>query len=259
MNRIPKIIHYCWFGGKPLPVLAQKCIASWRKYLPEYEIKEWNESNFDVNIIPYTAEAYQAKKYAFVSDYARFWILYRYGGLYFDTDVEVLRPMQEIIDRGPFMGCECEAKEGATPISLGVAPGLGLGVNPGLGLYKELLDLYAPLHFLNADKTYNLTTVVEYTTGVLVKHGLQNTDQIQFIAGVYIYPKEYLCPKDFIGKITITENTYTIHHYAASWNTGLKKAKKKLFKIMGYRLTTWCLSLKAFLVGKKSNDNSSLS
>ena len=251
MNRIPKIIHYCWFGGKPLPALARKCIASWRKYLPEYEIKEWNESNFDVNIIPYTAEAYQAKKYAFVSDYARFWILYRYGGLYFDTDVEVLSPMQEIIDRGPFMGCECEAKEGATPDEMGVAPGLGLGVNPGLGLYKEFLDLYAPLHFLNADKTYNLTTVVEYTTGVLVKHGLQNTDQIQFIAGVYIYPKDYLCPKDYIGRITITENTYAIHHFASSWNTGLKKAKKKLFKIMGYRLTALCISLKAVLVGKK--------
>ena len=80
---IPKVIHYCWFGGNPLPKSAQKCIASWRKYLPDYEIKEWNESNFDVNIIPYTAEAYKAKKYAFVSDYARFWILYKYGGLYF--------------------------------------------------------------------------------------------------------------------------------------------------------------------------------
>ena len=81
---IPKVIHYCWFGRNPLPKSAQKCIASWRKYLPDYEIKEWNESNFDVNIIPYTAEAYKAKKYAFVSDYARFWILYKYGGLYFD-------------------------------------------------------------------------------------------------------------------------------------------------------------------------------
>ena len=86
---IPKIIHYCWFGGNPLPVSAKKCIASWRKFLPDYEIKEWNESNFDVNSIPYTAEAYKAKKYAFVSDYARFYILYKYGGLYFDTDVEV--------------------------------------------------------------------------------------------------------------------------------------------------------------------------
>lgn len=138
---IPKVINYCWFGGNPLPASAQKCIASWRKYLPDYEIKEWNESNFDVNIIPYTAEAYKAKKYAFVSDYARFWILYRYGGLYFDTDVEVIRNMDDIIANGAFMGLE-KKQAGATPTQLGVAPGLGLGVNPGLGLYKELLDVY---------------------------------------------------------------------------------------------------------------------
>ena len=109
---IPKVIHYCWFGGNPLPASAKKCIASWRKYLPDYEIKEWNESNFDVNIIPYTAEAYKAKKYAFVSDYARFWILYKYGGLYFDTDVEVIKNMDDIIAKGAFMGCENEAKPG---------------------------------------------------------------------------------------------------------------------------------------------------
>lgn len=105
---IPKIIHYCWFGRNPLPELAQKCIASWKKYLPDYEIKEWNEDNFDVNIIPYTAEAYAQKKYAFVSDYARFWILHKYGGIYFDTDVEVIRPIDDIIARGNFMGFETD-------------------------------------------------------------------------------------------------------------------------------------------------------
>jgi len=108
---IPKVIHYCWFGRNPLPSLAIKCIESWRKYLPDYEIKEWNEDNFDVNIIPYTQEAYQVGKYAFVSDYARFWILYKYGGLYFDTDVEVIKPMDDIIARGPFMGCEKDVSD----------------------------------------------------------------------------------------------------------------------------------------------------
>ena len=112
---IPKIIHYCWFGRNPLPESAQKCIASWKKFLPDYEIKEWNEDNFDVNIIPYTKEAYEAKKYAFVSDYARFWILYKYGGLYFDTDVEVIKPMDDIIERGPFMGIEVPANNAGTP------------------------------------------------------------------------------------------------------------------------------------------------
>ena len=128
---IPKVIHYCWFGRNPLPESAKKCINSWRKYLPDYEIKEWNEDNFDVNIIPYTREAYEVKKYAFVSDYARFWILYHHGGLYFDTDVEVIKPLDDIIDRGPFMGVEVGATSGGAPPL--VAPGLGLGVNPGLG------------------------------------------------------------------------------------------------------------------------------
>lgn len=103
---IPKIIHYCWFGRNPLPLLAVKCIESWKRYFPDYEIREWNEDNFNVNMIPYTREAYEAKKYAFVSDYARFYILYYYGGLYFDTDVEVIKPMNDIIERGAFMGCE---------------------------------------------------------------------------------------------------------------------------------------------------------
>ena len=140
---IPKIIHYCWFGRNPLPESAKKCIDSWRKFLPDYEIKEWNEDNFDVNIIPYTQQAYEAKKYAFVSDYARFWILYHHGGVYFDTDVEVIRPMDDIIEKRPFMGREkgafikdiCDntiTVQGDA--GLGVAPGLGLGVNPGLGL-----------------------------------------------------------------------------------------------------------------------------
>ena len=105
---IPKVIHYCWFGRNPLPESAVKCINSWRKHFPDYEIKEWNEDNFDVNIIPYTKEAYEAKKYAFVSDYARMWILYHFGGLYFDTDVEVIKPMDDIVKRGPFMGIEVE-------------------------------------------------------------------------------------------------------------------------------------------------------
>ena len=103
---IPKTIHYCWFGGKPLPKSARKCIASWRKFFPDYVIKEWNESNFDVKMVPYTAEAYAAKKYAFVSDFARFWILHREGGVYFDTDVEVIRPMDDILERGAFLGMD---------------------------------------------------------------------------------------------------------------------------------------------------------
>ena len=229
---IPKVIHYCWFGGNPLPKSAQKCIASWRKYLPDYEIKEWNESNFDVNIIPYTAEAYKAKKYAFVSDYARFWILYKYGGLYFDTDVEVIKNMDDIIAKGPFMGCENEAKVGATPAQLGVAPGLGLGVNPGLGLCGEILEIYKDKHYILPDGSFSTDTVVTITTEFLCKYGMKNTDKVQEIAGVFIYPKEYFCPKDYVtGELKITKNSYCIHWYTASWASPYGRFKHKLKRI----------------------------
>lgn len=246
---IPKIIHYCWFGHNPLPPLAIKCIESWKKFLPDYEIKEWNEDNFDVNIIPYSKEAYKAKKYAFVSDYARFWILYKYGGLYFDTDVEVIKPLDDIVAKGPFMGCENESDvEGAT--AKAVAPGLGLGVNPGLGLYEEILELYASVHFEDGAGNYNLKTVVDYTTEVICKHGLKNVSEIQYIAGVYIYPVDYFCPisvKD--GKLRITSNTRTIHHYAQSWQSPVRKYGRKIVLLLGgEKLKRFCkVLLKPFL------------
>ena len=130
---IPKKIHYCWFGRNPLPESAKKCIASWRKYFPDYEIIEWNEDNYDVNKIPYTQQAYAAKKYAFVSDYARFDILYQHGGIYFDTDVEVIKSFDDVLEHGAFMGCEID---GSSRSGIAVAPGLGIAAAPGLGLYK---------------------------------------------------------------------------------------------------------------------------
>lgn len=245
---IPKIIHYCWFGRNPLPELAQKCIASWRINFPDYEIKEWNEDNYDVNMIPYTKEAYEAKKYAFVSDYARFWILYRIGGLYFDTDVEVIKPMDEIIARGPFMGCEKRSQAEAPPKQLGVAPGLGLGMPPGHVLFKEILDEYSSYHFLNKDGSLNNTTIVEYTSQILCKHGLRNTPDIQQVAGVWIYPHDYFAPKNVDTKeLVITERTVSIHHYDSSWAEWYDKAAgerapklKKLFgDTLGSILNSW--------------------
>ena len=238
---IPKVIHYCWFGGKPLPSLALKCINSWKKYLPDYEIKEWNENNFDVNMIPYISEAYQAKKYAFVSDFARFWILYNYGGLYFDTDVEVIKPLNDIIDKGPFMGCETEAME----CRITVAPGLGLGVYPMHELYKEILDYYACLRFVNEDGSHNLKTVVSYTTEILYRHGLENIDKIQDCSGIWIYPKEYFCPKDYSTKtLTITNNTRAIHHYDGSWIPKSRRIKGKIIKFIGPALLSIILKMK---------------
>ena len=138
---IPKKIHYCWFGGNPLPESAKKYIETWKKYCPDYEIIEWNEENFDVTQNQYCKEAYEAKKWAFVSDYARFWILYRYGGIYFDTDVEVIRPIDDMVAKGPFMGCERDGDKNLAA-AIAAAPGPGHGVNPRLGQYKKKGDIY---------------------------------------------------------------------------------------------------------------------
>lgn len=241
---IPRIIHYCWFGRNPLPPLAQKCIASWKKYMPEYKIKEWNEENFDINMIPYIKEAYEAKKYAFVSDYARFWILYHYGGAYFDTDVEIIRPLTDIMDKGAFMGCESRAKANIPPF---VNPGLGLGCNSGSGFLKEMIDLYATLSFRTNINTLNLKTIVEYTTEILTSKGLKNINKIQEVAGFYIYPSEYFCPINTITKrLHVTPNSRAIHHFVGSWDVLNKKQKimKIIRKLVPEKLLLYYNSIK---------------
>lgn len=232
---IPKIIHYCWFGHNPLPQDAQQYIASWRHYLPDYEIKEWNESNFDVTMIPYIKEAYEAKKYAFVSDFARFWILYHYGGLYFDTDVEVIRPLDDIIAKGAFMGCELSPTD--TQPTITVAPGLGLGVEAQHPFYKEMLDLYRTLHFLLPNGKLNLQTIVTITTDRLMAHGLKVQKDEQTIAGITIYPKDYFCPINVDGTMNMTARTCTIHHYAQSWRSPLhRKLREWIIRLGGNKL-----------------------
>lgn len=235
---IPKIIHYCWFGGNPLPASAQKCIASWRKYFPDYEIWEWNEDNFDVNIIPYTREAYSVKKYAFVSDYVRFWTLYRYGGLYFDTDVEVIRPMDDIVECGAFMGIEVAPQPGATVLEvvpgfgLGCNPGLGLGCNPGLGLYQSVLERYEKLHFLLDDGSFNSFAVVRITTEALMNEGLKPVNEIQKVADIWVYPQDYFNPlDDATGRLNITKNTRSIHWYSKTWMSGSSVWKTRFTRL----------------------------
>lgn len=228
---IPKIIHYCWFGGKDLPESAKKCIESWERYFPDYEIRQWNEKNFDVFICKYAEEAYKAGKWAFVSDYARFWILYNYGGIYFDTDVEVIKNFGEIIEKGNFMGCEAPSDQivsGASKKSgINVAPGLGLGANAGLGLYKEILEEYNHLYFDQSK------TVVNYVTDLLKRKGFVGNGKIEYIDSIYIYPPEYFCPMNyFSGEMAITEKTYSIHHYSMTWKTEYQKYLKKIERIL---------------------------
>ena len=206
---IPKKIHYCWFGGNPLPEFAQKCIASWKKYLPDYEIIEWNESNYNVRKIPYISQAYDAKKYAFVSDYARFDIIYEHGGVYFDTDVEVIKDMTEILENGAFAGIESAGALNA---------GLGFAASQRDPILEEILESYKDEEFINDDGSLNLKTVVTRVSEIFKKYGFTDEVKIQKVAGITIYPMEYFCPKDFeTGVTTFTENTYTIHHYDASW------------------------------------------
>lgn len=236
--QIPKVIHYCWFGRNPLPESAVKCIESWKKYLPDYEIREWNEDNFDVNAIPYTRQAYERKKYAFVSDYARFYILYRFGGVYFDTDVEVIRSFEPILERGAFMGCE---RDGGGESGIAVNAGLGIAAAPGMALYREILARYEALHFINEDGSNNITTVVDHVTAVLKEQGLKDIPGIQMVADTVIYPKEYFCPKVMdTDDIFTTENTYSIHHYDASWAEELDRRSGrravKLKKVFGEKL-----------------------
>lgn len=208
---IPKVIHYCWFGEKVLPDSAKKCIHSWRTFFPDYEIRKWDEGSFNINDIPYTSEAYLKQKYAFVSDYARYWILYHFGGIYFDTDVEVVRSFSDIINDGAFMGREA-GTQGK------VAPGLCMGIEPGHPIIAAILESYSKIHFINEDESLNMKTIVDYTTEILIEKGLVLEDRKQRIGGITIYPSEYFCPMDSTtGIIRMTPNTASIHHYDCSW------------------------------------------
>lgn len=206
---IPKVIHYCWFGGNPLPEDAKKCIESWKKHLPDYQIKEWNEKNFNVTTLKYTQQAYDSKKFAFVTDYVRLYALYTEGGIYMDTDVEVLKPFDRFLHHNAFSGFE---SDGNVPTGM-------MAAEKGSIWAKELLDDYNNREFIAKDGTMDMTTNTTVITNYMVSKGLilNNTYQ-DFPNLATMYPSEYFCPKDHgTGQIKLTENSYCIHHFAGSW------------------------------------------
>lgn len=205
---IPKIIHYCWFGGNPLPESAKQYIETWKTHCPDYEIMEWNESNFDLNCCDYVREAYDAKKWAFVSDVARLHVLVQHGGIYMDTDVEVLRPLDDLLSYDAVSGFESEKR---LPTGL-------MACCAGHPLFSELLHDYDGLHFVKSDGSFDTTTNVARITKVCLKYGVRLNNTLQTVNGFTLFPKDYFCPKDYeTGTMELTDNTYTIHHFDGSW------------------------------------------
>ena len=215
---IPKIIHYCWFGGKEKPDSVIRCVESWKKYCPDYKIKEWNDSNFDIHVSDYCMEAYAAKRWAFVADYARLFFLYKYGGIYMDTDVEVIRPFDPLMNHNGFL-----CFENNNYVSIGT-----FGVAVKSPLVWDFLESYKNRHFKRADGTYDTTTNLKIITQVLLeRYGIRLNGKEQILLGdVLLLPMEAFIAKSYLtGWIMKDERTYAIHHYSATWRD--KESRKR--------------------------------
>lgn len=227
---IPKIIHYCWFGGNPLPPLAVKCIASWKKYLPEYEIVAWNEQNFPLDDFIFAKQALENRKFAFISDVCRLYALDQMGGIYMDTDVEVLKPLDDFLHLTAFSGFE---NDDFVPTGIMASEKDGQWV-------KELLQYYDNKPFVNADGTLETTSNTYIITQMMLAKGFVMNNKFQEISGyVTFYPNDYFCPKSYkTGSIDLTENSFCIHHFAKSWIPKRKRwrniVKMKMMNIFGY-------------------------
>lgn len=205
---IPKKIHYCWFGGKPLPEMALKCIESWKKYCPDYEIIRWDESNFDINCCRYVKEAYENKKWAFVTDYVRLYAMLSFGGIYMDTDVEVLKSLDDFLGYQAFSGFEK-----ADSIQTGI-----MACEKEFPLFQKLLDDYKDRAFVKEDGSFDLATNVETITNLCLEYGLKLNNEFQIVEGFALFPSDYFCPKNHLTRaVNLTDNTHTIHHFDGSW------------------------------------------
>lgn len=225
---IPKKIHYFWFGGNEKPKSVQKCINSWKKYCLDYEIIEWNETNFDIHCMSFVEQAYEAKKYAFVSDVARLMVVYEYGGIYMDTDVEVIKPLDDLLENRAYMSFENDEN---------INTGQGFGAEAGMPFFKEHIDVYKNWNFINDDGTYNQIGCPKVATDLFKTKGIFLDGSEQTVCDIHIYPAEYFNPYDSLtGKLTKTPNTYSIHWYDASWSdksSKLLKINRAIRRIIG--------------------------
>lgn len=224
---IPKILHYCWFGDKAIPKKNLQWMKSWEKFCPDYKIIEWNERNYDVSKNRYMFEAYKAKKWAFVPDYARLDIIYQHGGIYLDTDIELVKNLDEFLYQEAFCGFENEKA---------IAFGLGFGAKKHFNILKEIMNDYRDLSFKNLDGSLNLTASPFYLTNVMRRFGLKLNGKYQIVKEMAVYPEKVLCGKNFhTGNYRITKDTYAIHHYDASWFSKEKyiavQERRKLAKL----------------------------
>lgn len=206
---IPKVIHYCWFGSGEIPEKDKKCIESWKKYCPDYKIIQWNEHNYDINKNVYMKEAYEAQKWGFVPDFARLDIIYQNGGIYLDTDVEVVRNLDELLKNHAYFGFE----EGEF-----INPGSGFGAeayHPGI---KKLMSIYQDRHFKKEDGSYDTTPSPVLHRDKLKELGMQLNDKKQVVEDITLYPTEYFSPfRYYTGLLITTDKTFSIHRYNMSW------------------------------------------
>lgn len=215
---IPKVIHYCWFGGNPIPDKNKKWMESWHKFCPDYKVIEWNESNYDVTKNQYMYQAYQRKKWGFVSDYARLDIVYQYGGIYLDIDVELVKNWDHLLHQEGFAGFESESY---------VNTGLGFGARAGLSIVKEMRDDYEDMSFTDEYGNINALACPILQTKVLQKKGLVTNGEYQIVEGMTIYPEKMFSGKSYSTmRVRLAPYTCSIHHYDASWVDNIEQLNR---------------------------------
>ena len=237
---IPKTIHYCWFGRGEMPEMAKECIASWHKYMPDWEFRLWDEENFDVNSKPYTKEAYEEKKYAFVSDYVRLWALEREGGVYLDVDFEVYKSFEPLLGYCAFAGVEGSKRN---PVMMGVCASQPHGT-----WVSEMLEAYEKRHFIvngNPDMVPNVT----FLTSLMLKNGYVPDGSEQDYLDLHIFPVDYFCPRSTTGEYFRTDNTYCESKGVSSWDETNNGWKHMVLSLVGQKNMTRLIKLKRRLFG----------